>query len=60
MRELNEVAQSPITKKQIAMHGLSEISLMPSGKHSDPAYSAIRDIKEYARRILDSAMKAPN
>ncbi len=60
MRELDEVSPSPITKKQIAMHGLSEISLMASGNHSDPAYSAIRDIKEYAIRILDNALKAPN
>ena len=59
MREIHEVEPAPKTSKEILRHGLDEIASLAPGLHlTDPCYGARRDIKDYARRLLDAAEAA--
>jgi hypothetical protein len=58
-RELDQVMPTPKTELEILWFGLYEIAaLAPGGHLSDPCYGARRELKEYARRILDAAEAA--
>jgi hypothetical protein len=56
-------APATSTEMEVLRHGLSEIGVMAPGHHLDPdnhCYGVIREIKEYAQRVLAAASEAPS